>query len=55
VIPHFNLEVWPGYLTTSRLLADGFFLNVDTCTKFLNKVTILEDIDARIARGATKD
>jgi hypothetical protein len=36
--------MWPGYLTTSRLLADGIFLNIDTCTKFINKVTVLEQI-----------
>jgi aubergine len=36
--------MWPGYLTTSRLLADGIFLNVDTCTKFINKVTVLDQI-----------
>jgi len=35
-IPKHKLESWPGYLTTSRLLAEGFFLNIDTCTKFVN-------------------
>lgn len=41
-IPQHSLEMWPGYLTTSRLLADGIFLNMDTCTKFINKVTCLD-------------
>jgi hypothetical protein len=34
-IPQYNLEMWPGYLTQSRLLADGIFLNVDTAAKFI--------------------
>jgi hypothetical protein len=29
------LEVWPGYLTQSKLLSDGIFLNVDTATRFI--------------------
>lgn len=37
--------MWPGYLATTRLLADGIFLNIDTCAKFINKTTILEMID----------
>jgi len=31
-----RLESWPGYLSTARLLSDGIFLNIDTCTKFVN-------------------
>lgn len=38
----FNLEMWPGYLTSSRLLADGIFLNVDTATKFVQKSSVLD-------------
>jgi hypothetical protein len=45
VIPEYNLEMWPGYLTTTRLLADGIFMNIDTCAKFIQKTTILEQID----------
>jgi hypothetical protein len=44
-IPQYNLEMWPGYMATTRLLADGIFLNIDTCAKFINKTTILEMID----------
>ncbi len=47
--------MWPGYLTTSRLLADGIFLNIDTCTKFINKVTVLEQIYQMRDRGKTDD
>ena len=47
--------MWPGYLTTSRLLADGIFLNIDTCTKFINKVTVLEQILQMKDRGKTWD
>jgi len=44
LIKDYNIEVWPGYLSTSRLLADGFFLNVDTCTKFINSETVHDRI-----------
>lgn len=47
--------MWPGYLTTSRLLADGIFLNMDTCTKFINKVTCLDQIYALLDNGRTHD
>jgi hypothetical protein len=43
-IRDYNIEVWPGYLSTSRLLADGYFLNVDTCTKFINSETVYDRI-----------
>ena len=36
--------MWPGYLTTTRLVKDGIFLNVDTCSKFIQKTTILDEI-----------
>jgi hypothetical protein len=44
LVKDFNIEVWPGYLSTSRLLADGFFLNIDTCTKFINSESVLDKI-----------
>jgi hypothetical protein len=40
-IPKFNLESWPGYMTTTKALCDGLFLNVDTATRFVNKNTVL--------------
>ena len=30
VLSRNNLEIWPGYLATTRLVNDGIFLNVDT-------------------------
>lgn len=53
-IPQHNLEMWPGYLTTNRLVADGIFLNVDTCAKFINKTTILDMINEWSDRGKSK-
>jgi hypothetical protein len=47
--------MWPGYLSTSRLLADGIFLNIDTCTKFINKVTVLDQIYQMIERNKTQE
>jgi len=55
VIGQYNLECWPGYLTASRLLADGIFLNIDTCTKFISKTTVLEYINGLWNKGKTKE
>ena len=38
-------------MTTTRLLADGIFLNVDTCAKFINKESMLELIDKMRSYG----
>ena len=54
-IPEYDLEMWPGYLSAARLLADGIFLNIDTCTKFINKTTVLEQIYQKLDRSYTKD
>jgi len=37
--------MWPGYLSTTRLVRDGIFLNVDTVSKFIQKPTILDFIN----------
>jgi hypothetical protein len=34
--------MWPGYSCAVKCLNDGFFLNVDTSTKFLQQRTVLE-------------
>jgi len=55
-IDRHNLEMWPGYVTMTRLVNDGIFLNIDTCAKFLNKTTILETItNQRHQRGMSKN
>ena len=53
-IPQHNLLMWPGYMATTRLLADGIFLNIDTCAKFINKTSILDMINKMTALGKTK-
>ena len=35
VIDDYQLEMWPGYLATTRLVRDGIFLNIDTVSKFI--------------------
>lgn len=47
--------MWPGYLTTTRLLEDGIFLNVDTVSKFIQQRTILDFIQELEANGKTKE
>ena len=34
-IPEYQLDMWPGYTCQVKGLTDGFFLNVDTTTKFI--------------------
>lgn len=41
-IDKFNLVVWPGYTCQVKPLNDGLFFNADTCTKFLQRRTILQ-------------
>lgn len=53
-IPEYLLEVWPGYETQTKLYSDGIFLNVDTATKFINKVTVLDEINALLDKRYTK-
>lgn len=50
-IKEYELEMWPGYLTTTRLLNDGIFLNVDTVSKFIQMRTILDFIRELQAKG----
>ena len=46
--------MWPGYLTQSRLCADGIFLNVDTAARFIQKQTVLDFIRQQIGAGRSK-
>ncbi len=39
--------MWPGFATTTVLYKAGIYLNVDTATKFINRKTILEEINER--------
>ena len=32
--------MWPGYTCAVKCLNDGFFLNVDTATKFIQQSTV---------------
>ena len=34
--------MWPGYSCAVKCLTDGFFLNVDTSTKFMQQRTVLD-------------
>lgn len=34
-IDQYEVDMWPGYSCAVKCLTDGFFLNVDTSTKFL--------------------
>lgn len=46
--------MWPGYLTQSRLLADGIFLNVDTAARFIQKQSILDWIKDQSQKKRSK-
>ena len=34
--------MWPGYTCAVKCLTEGFFLNVDTSTKFIQQRTVLD-------------
>jgi hypothetical protein len=46
--------MWLGYLTQTRLLADGIFLNIDTATKFIQRSSVLDWINQELAKGRTQ-
>lgn len=54
VIEEYYLEMWPGYETMTKNYCDGIFLNVDTATKFINKLTVLEEIDGMLDKRYSK-
>mmetsp|Transcript_34437 Transcript_34437/g.25529 ORF Transcript_34437/g.25529 Transcript_34437/m.25529 type:complete len:88 (+) Transcript_34437:306-569(+) len=35
------LEAWPGYEFNTKWYADGIYVNIDTCTKFINSYSVL--------------
>ena len=37
--------MWPGYTCQVKCLNDGFFLNIDTATKFIQQTTVWDKID----------
>ena len=41
-IPQFKLYAWPGYELTTKATVQGIFLNVESCTKFVNQTSVLE-------------
>lgn len=41
-----NLKAWPGYEITTKQCTQGIFLNVDSCTKFVQMETVLEQLNA---------
>lgn len=54
-IRQFNLNAWPGYEVTSKLSTQGVFLNIDSCTKFVNMVTILDLYKGKLDEGYSQD
>jgi hypothetical protein len=47
--------MWPGYTCAVKCLNDGFFLNVDTATKFVQQTTIWEEIEELFNRKLTEE
>lgn len=37
---NFNLQAWPGYQVEVKLTTQGIYLNVESCTKFVNKISV---------------
>lgn len=51
---HFGLIVWPGYTCQVKCLNDGIFLNIDTSTKFLQQMTVLDRINELLDQRYSK-
>ena len=43
--------MWPGFSCTVKCLTDGFFLNVDTSTKFIQQRTVLDYLKELRSQG----
>ena len=52
-IRNYNLNAWPGYEVTSKLATQGVFLNIDSCTKFVNMTTVLDMYHDKYQMGYT--
>ena len=52
-IRNYNLNAWPGYEVTSKLATQGVFLNIDSCTKFVNMTTVLDMYSEKYNMGYT--
>ena len=50
-IDRFNLKAWPGYEVAAKCSIQGIFFNVDSCTKFMQKDTILTQFKNEMEYG----
>ncbi|TNV84199.1 hypothetical protein FGO68_gene5845 [Halteria grandinella] len=50
----FRLIMWPGYTCQVKLLNYGIFMNVDTCTKFLQQQSVLDLINGLLRDKVSK-
>jgi len=50
-IKSLNLFAWPGYCLSTKLSTQGIFLNVESCTKFVNMSTILDQYHSHLSDG----
>ena len=54
IVEEYNLFVWSGYTCQVKLLNDGLFLNIDACSKFIQKMTVLERLKDLLERRYSK-
>lgn len=45
-VENYDLQAWPGFNLESTVTTIGFFNKIDSCTKFINTVSILDQIKA---------
>lgn len=53
-IPRFKLVAWPGYEVKTVLTTQGVFFNVESCTKFVNQVTVYQLYNEHMNDGYNK-
>ena len=49
-----DMEVWPGFQTTTAIYKGGFFLTIECLNKFISSRTCLDVINEMLAEGASK-
>ena len=49
-----DMEVWPGFQTTTAIYKGGFFLTIECLNKFISSRSCLDVIKEMLAEGASK-
>jgi len=54
-VGNLDLMAWPGYELNSRLASQGYFINIDSCTKFVNTTSIFDIVNEERKYGKSDE